>query len=545
MLQDLIDLERLRSYVRGVARCGGMAVAVFDAGGRHQAHARPNGGAADRRPQILRGDLNEATIDAADKAETGWTMDGPASHAIAAVRTRREIAGFVSVGGLAHATDEDRERAADTARWAANTLSQWFGSEARLETLSDELALVSDVGELLAGDSDLQTVLDRIARETSRVMKCKYTSLRLYDPETGAMRIASAFNLSERYKDRGVVMRSESPIDDAALNGELVYIEDAQSDDRIRFREEAQNLGIRSGLTAGLFHRGVALGVLRVYSDRRRGFRAAERHLLRAVASQAATAIDNAYRMEERLRAADLERQLALAGQVQARMMRADIPHHDSVEVAMLFEPSWHLGGDFCDVLRLADGRLTAVIGDVVGHGPAAALLMAGVRGALRAGAQTTSDLGQLLIRLNQQICRDTTPAEFATLLVAAVDESGRRLTFASAGHDPLILLRDGATEQQEEGELVLGLEPETIYREQTLDLRPNDFLLLYTDGIVEAMNFEDELLGRERLAKLVRTYGELDPRPALQNIHWDVRRFCGLAEQIDDQTMVGLRVRQ
>jgi sigma-B regulation protein RsbU (phosphoserine phosphatase) len=540
MLQDLIDLEKLRDYVRGVARCSGLAVTVFDARGRHQVHARRTAVVGEASPEPMRTDLS---IDSCGKAALRWVEADSRGHAVAPVRARRNVVGYVSVGGFTKPSDADRDRAGETACWAAQTLSHWLSSESRLDTLSDELALVSDIGELLAGDADLPTVLDRIARETSRVMNCKYTSLRLYDPASGAMRIASAFNLSERYKDRGIVMRSESPIDDAALNGELVYIEDAQSDERIRFRAEARNLGIRSGLTCGLFHRGVALGVLRVYSDRRRSFRAADRDLLRAVASQAATAIDNARRMEEGLRAAELERQLELAGQVQARMMRRDIPHHDRVAVAMLFEPSWHLGGDFCDVFRLADGRLTAVIGDVVGHGPAASLLMAGVRGALRAGAQTTSDLGELLVRLNQQVCGDTTPAEFVTLLVVAVDAAGGLLSYANAGHDPLILLREGTTVHPDVGELVLGLEPDTEYAEQSLDLQADDFLLLYTDGIVEAMNFDDELLGRDRLTELVKTYGVLDSRQALQNIHWDVRRFCGLADQIDDQTMVGLRV--
>lgn len=580
VIRELIDNGALEDFVTGLARCSGLCVAIYDPRRRRAVAATPDDSpASDCTPPELSSSLAFRPLAAPEPpAALAIVEHGADAHLAAEISTPGGLVGYVTVGpfrttqvprpaqrsassasdtgnGLATSDAPSQcpptldtrpeSRGVRIVRWAARMLSYWCRNELRLDTMSEELTLVGDIGELLAGQADLQTVLDRITRETARVMNCKYSSLRLYDPQTGAMRIASAFNLSQRYKDRGVVMRSESPIDDQALDGELVYIEDAQTDPRIRFRAEARKLGIHSGLTAGLFHDGRPLGVLRVYSDRIRRFGAAHRHLLRAVASQAATAIDNARRMEERLRAAEMERQLALAGEVQSRMMRVPVPEHTHVDAAMIFEPSWHLGGDFCDLFMLPDQRLVAVVGDVVGHGPAAALLMATTRAALRAGAQTTSDLGELLMRLNRQLCRDTTPAEFITLIAAAVDRDGRKLSYASAGHDPLMLLRGREVLQPDAGELVLGLEPDVVYREHSLPLKPGDFILLYTDGVVEAMNFRDKQFGRRRLCKLVKRYGRLPPRQALRNMHWDVRRFVGLAEQLDDQTMVALRVRE
>ena len=115
---------------------------------------------------------------------------------------------------------------------------------------------------------------------------------------------------------------------------------------------------------------------------------------------------------------------------------------------------------------------------------------------------------------------------------------------YVNAGHEPLLLLRAGEIMQPDEADLILGIEPGERYAEHMLELRPNDFVLLYTDGAVEAMDFKGQMFGRERLLSALRLYGSLDPDQALRNIHWDVRRFVGLAEQSDDLAMVGLRVR-
>jgi sigma-B regulation protein RsbU (phosphoserine phosphatase) len=293
-----------------------------------------------------------------------------------------------------------------------------------------------------------------------------------------------------------------------------------------------------------MIYLGEPIGVLRVYADHRQRFQPRHRNLLRAVASQAAIAVVNARLLEEALHSAATERQLATAGQVQARMVHTPPPEHPKLASALVFEPSSYVGGDFCDILGLSDGRLAAVVGDVVGHGVPAALLMASARGALRAGAQSCHTLAELVALLNQHVCRETTSSEFVTLLLIAVDAAARELRYVNAGHEPLLILRGGEVRPADQADLVLGIEPNERYSEHVLELRPGDFVLLYTDGVVEAMDFGGETFGRERLFDALREYGAQSPDQALRNIRWDVRRFVGLAEQSDDLTMVGLRVR-
>jgi sigma-B regulation protein RsbU (phosphoserine phosphatase) len=168
---------------------------------------------------------------------------------------------------------------------------------------------------------------------------------------------------------------------------------------------------------------------------------------------------------------------------------------------------------------------------------------MAYVRGALRAQAQQCSDLGAILTALNRQLCRETEPAEFVTMLIVAVSPDRRRLYYCNAGHEPLALLRDGRTTPAGDGGLALGIQEDERFCEHAMELAAGDFVLLYTDGATEAMDYQGAAYGRERLLEALRQHGDLAPDWALRAIHWDIRRFVGLAEQTDDLTMVGLKI--
>ena len=579
MLRDLIDTALLEDFAGGLARSTGLRVCVYDDEGRLLAaspasgrFAHPSGPPLDRLPHAL-----ELTPLPADEppASVAFVESAGVWCVVAPVYVGDTPAGYVAVGEFrapaspnapvnpdtaiaTPETDEPRQArealpvlqrrgdfpAVRTARWAARMLARWCARELRAQSAAEETALIGDIAELLSGEQDLQTILDRIVAETARVMKCRFCTLRLYDPRTDELTIQAGHNISQRYLAKGPVLRSESPIDDEALNGNVVYIEDVSRDPRFRYPDDARREGMVSVLTAGMLYRGNPVGVLRVYTSHRQRFRRVHRNLLRAVAAQAATAIVNAQLLDERMRAAETERQLALAAEVQARMVHTPPPPHPMLETAVVFEPTSHLAGDFCDFLTLADGRLAATVGDVVGKGIPAALLMASARGALRATAQRCRDLGEVLTRLNSHVHAETSIAEFVTLLLIATDSSGRRLHYCSAGHEPLLILRDGEVLPFSEGGLVLGIRPDEKYQQCALDLHPNDFVLLYTDGAIEAANFDDELFGRQRLFDAVVQYGQMPPDQALRNILWDVRRFVGLADQADDITLVGLRVR-
>ncbi|MCC6358167.1 MAG: SpoIIE family protein phosphatase [Phycisphaerales bacterium] len=578
MLREKIDIASLEDFVCGLAVATKLRVSAHDSAGHLITMSPPASAFAqlsEHTLQTLPQPLDLVPVQARQPpASVAFLETGGAWHIVAPVPMHDRPAGYVAIGefrdpkatlppppphGDLH-VDADQwfhawqrlpalERGGQThgvatARWAARILSDWLRRENQLGLAAEEFSLLGDIGELIAGAKDLQKMLDRIVAETARVMRCRYASLRLYEPETDELRIAAAYNMSTQYVGYGVISRKKNAVDDEALRGEIVYIEDAQTDPRIQFPENARKLGIVSGLVVGMMYRGRPVGVLRIYSDYRRKFRTTHRHLLRAVASQAAIAIVNARLVEERLRSAELERQLALAGDLQARMSRNRPPLHKYVETAVVFDPSSHVGGDFCDLFPLRDGRLGVVVGDVVGHGVAAALLSASIRGALRSYAETVESLAEIMTRLNHHVIRETQPAEFVTILLAAISRDGRTMTCCNAGHEPPLILRHDRIMAPDDASLVLGVSPDETYTAHDIRLEPDDFVLLYTDGAIEAMDFHENLFGRERLLTSLRLHGVMSPEPALRNIHWDIRRFVGMADQSDDLTMVGVRVR-
>jgi len=575
MLRELIDTSLQEDFVAGLAGTTGLRLCTYDSRGRviTSSPGRSEWSRlADSLPASLPHNLHYTPLPADEPpARVAFFESHHAWYILAPVHVDADLVGYLGVGEFREQRDDgdpgpfpadpaggDAERAAawralpllrrtgddwavKIARWAARMLSDRCQREARVHSASEQTALIGDIAELVTGGSRLQAILDRIVAETARVMKCPLCALRLYDPKTGELKMTAGYQLSAAYTNKGPVFRASSPVDDEALTGRVVYIEDVRDDPRVFYRDNMVREGIVSLLTAGVLYRGQPIGVLRVYTKQRQRFRRVQVNLLRAVAAQAAIAIANARLLEERLRAAVTERQLALAGEVQARMMSVAPPRHPALEIASAFLPSSHVGGDFCDVFELLDGRIAAVVADVVGKGIPAALLTASIRGALRATTECVSDLGVMLTRLNRHVLRETKSSEFATLLIIAIDPAQRRLSYASAGHDPLLLLRQGEVQTLAEGSLVLGIGAE-VYQEYTLPLEPGDFLLLYTDGAIDAMNFAGDMFGRRQLTESVAACAGFPAQQALNSILWDVRRFIGLADQSDDLTLIAVR---
>lgn len=575
MLRELIDAALLEDFLFGAARMGGLRWGAYDmSGGLIVSTA--GGSSLPRQTAELPESVEPPTgfhsfVNGLRQERVAFPTVHGARLAMAPVATGEQIVGFIAIGGL----DPDFERelnaalaepAPDTSdptdggiatiprrraldvlaesdaivllRWSARLLSEWC----REAINAEQLALVGDIGEIMAGERKLQSVLDRIVAETARVMQCRYCALRLYNADTDELSVAAVHNLGN-YVVNDIRLRRDNPLDDEALRGRTVYIEDALTDPRVRHQDITRMLGIVSGLITGLMYQGKPVGTLRIYTDHHHRFHASERHLLRAVAAQAAIAIVNARLVEERLHTADTKRQLEIAGELQSRLVHTP-PNLANVDAAVVFEPSWMVSGDFCDFFPLRDGRQVAVIADVVGHGVPAALLMTYVRGALRAIGQTCSDLGELMNRINIQVHKETQSHEFLTMGAVALDPRGRRMGYCSAGHEPPLILRGNEIIALEEGGTVIGISPSERFRESSFDLKSNDFLLLYTDGAVEAMNFDGRQFSRERLNASLAQQSNLPPALALRGILWDIRRFVGLAEQSDDITMVGMRVR-
>jgi serine phosphatase RsbU (regulator of sigma subunit) len=240
------------------------------------------------------------------------------------------------------------------------------------------------------------------------------------------------------------------------------------------------------------------------------------------------------------------EEKIGVAREIQQKLFPATAPALPGLDIAGGSFPAEATGGDYFDYLRLADGSLGLVIGDVTGHGFGPALLMAATRAYLRALAQTYTDVGTILTLANRVLAEDIGDDRFVTLLLARLEPATRAFVYASAGH-PNGYLLDASGQVKtvlHSTAIPLGVLPTMAYTSSPpIVLQPGDHVVLLTDGIAEARAPDQTPFGLERVIDVVRYYRADNARQIVDNLYHAVRAFSHNAPQRDDITAVVLKV--
>lgn len=272
-------------------------------------------------------------------------------------------------------------------------------------------------------------------------------------------------------------------------------------------------------------------------------FGAKDRRMALLFANQAALALENAKLHKLALEKERLEREMELASQIQKQILPKSTPLLEGFELAGWYRPARHVGGDYYSFLTLSADRLALVVADVTGKGMPAALLVSTVHSAARLLLDRVGPGPEFMSLLNNHICESSNSNKFITFLFAWLDLEAKQISWINAGHNPGLLVRHG-------GEVVplpssgvpLGLIPTVRYRAATLDLGPGDLVCLYSDGITEAEDPDDEQYGQERLEDLLRENTGRPLDEILRTIDHKMVDFAASRPQGDDQTVVLLR---
>ena len=245
------------------------------------------------------------------------------------------------------------------------------------------------------------------------------------------------------------------------------------------------------------------------------------------------------------IRGRRLEEQLEIAREVQTELLPAGTESWDEVGLSTVYQPADQVGGDFYDGFRVGDGRIALVMGDVSGKGVPAALVTGVIHGAIRssAWANTAADHERESARLNELLCERSSGARFASMFWSYYDPATRRLSYVNAGHCPGLLAgaRNGRVEVTAlpATGTVLGLLPGSRYEQATCAVHPGDVLVLYSDGVVEAVNAADEEYGEGRLREELAASGGGPPEHVRDAILTSVNSFVGTTPLRDDLTLV------
>ena len=374
--------------------------------------------------------------------------------------------------------------------------------------------------------------------------------------EQGIELIASR-KLSKEWLEDPRPLSINRQFDRRAISGEIVTVEDLRDDDRVMAPERLAHEKIVGFVTVGIIFQNTPIGAIRLYDFEPRLLDSSEQRLVRSIAQQAAVSIEQAKLLQLQARDRRIGRQLKLASEIQLRMMPTTMPVMPGLEIAGRYTPSLELGGDFYDVFKVgvtSKPNLGLVIGDVVGKGVPAALLMASVRSSVRAYAQDVYDIDEIVSRTNKSLCRDTLESEFVTLWYGVIDPETLHLTYCGAGHEPPMIIsvpRDRPPTMADlvelsTGGMVIGVDPAQRYQRGHFDLHRGDVLVCYTDGMTDVQNFEENRFGKRRLQyAIIETLAEAPtatPEEIIEGIFWRIRQFAGLSKQPDDQTLLVVR---
>jgi phosphoserine phosphatase RsbU/P len=289
--------------------------------------------------------------------------------------------------------------------------------------------------------------------------------------------------------------------------------------------------------------RGELLGVLYLDSKRPAAFSKLDRQILDALAADAASILDNARLVERERERQRLEQEINIARDIQQALLPRNFPNTANFCVTGVNFPCLSVGGDYFDVFPLSDGRTAFVIADVSGKGLGAAILTTMLQGALSAMTLGT-DPARVFNHVNRFLCEHSEVGRYATVFFGLLDNDGH-LEFINAGHPSPFLIRRGAAEEAfTEGSFPVGLVPEAEYTAARLKLEPGDTLVLFTDGVTEAMDPEEELFGMARLRQVLT--GQMEcPLEQLQKCVLEaVENFTRGARQADDLTLLIVRYR-
>jgi GAF domain-containing protein len=418
------------------------------------------------------------------------------------------------------AAEQTAHRTADTMREIARVLNTSFNPDEVLTLILRELKKVVDYdsASVMLPSNNMLRMVARQANEADDDGRWRELTFPI-DPSSGAGRVM--------------------------LTGRPSIINDTVAD--ASWTPSPMSQVVRSWVGVPLISKNMVLGVLNINGLHAHNFTANDAEIALTFANQAATALEHARLYQESV--TRVEQELEIARRIQSNLFPRELPADPGVALAVLCHPARETGGDFFDVLELPSGKWGLIVGDASGKSIPGAMLMAVARSIARSEARNHEVPEVVMRETNDWVTRDVPPHTFVAMSYATLDPRSGALALSNAGQlDPILVRADGTLEYLTTGgpHFPLGIVGDTAYESAAFTLRPNDVLLFYTDGVVEAKRAGGEMWGFDRLEELLREQALLlTPGQLIATIISSINEFIENYPQHDDITLVAVRMEE
>jgi phosphoserine phosphatase RsbU/P len=403
------------------------------------------------------------------------------------------------------------------------------------------LLLLNEIARELTSILNLDELLQRVAELLNRLIEYQMFSILLVDAAGEKLQHRFAQRFAERLHLKHDIPLGRGVVGYAAQAKEAILVPDVAKSSRYI----ATNPETRSELAVPLIYQEKVIGVLDLEHTRRNYFTDDHKRTLTTLAAQLAIAIENARLYEQVARQEQrLERDLALARELQFRLLPHSLPKMPHLDVEAKFVPARAIGGDLYDFVPYSLSRLGIAVGDVSGKGAPAAIYAALVSGILRSHAPIEPGPAEMLSAVNLSLAERRIEAQFVSIIYAVWDDEKQTLLVANSGLPRPIHFHDGKIEFIEATGLPLGLFDEADYDEFSFKAKPGDLFVFYSDGILDARNRHGHSFGQERVEAIVAECATKSAECVVREIFNAVSEHAAGVDAFDDQTVVAIRVK-
>jgi sigma-B regulation protein RsbU (phosphoserine phosphatase) len=412
-----------------------------------------------------------------------------------------------------------------------------------------EVNSLYDLSRTISAEYDHDKLVHMVTDMSTEVIESNFTWLELYDEVLQSFKIGAFKNLN----DEEIITLSNmkrTAVNDLILSSKKTYV--TNDIYKSEFGKLFDDLNKKVGSFAGvplLSSKGDIIGILYSAKSAILGFDPDDVNLLEAYASQAAIALENAQLLKISLERERMERELQIAREVQLRLLPQKTPEIENLQVDTLTITAYEVGGDYYDFFYSYNGNLGMVIGDVSGKGTSAAFYMAETKGIIQSLARNYESPRDILINTNKLLYSSMEKKSFISLLAANIDLKKKSLTFARAGHCPIIHFnaKNKNTSMFKTKGIAVGLDSGQIFdstlEEYKIKVNKNDIIAFYTDGLSEARAANGEEFGEERLCKIIKDNSDLDVKPLKEVIIDSILGFLDGQNLHDDLTLVLIKI--